>query len=81
MDFLNSFYANFFTVGALIPTAFHVFLAYVFLSIKNKSKPTFHFGISYLFSRCSTSDTLSPVLFTIPTRRFTLDNRRLYSAS
>ena len=49
MNIFDHFYANFFTVGALIPTAFHLFLSYVFLSIRNKSKPTFHLGIAYLY--------------------------------
>ncbi len=49
MNLLDYFYANFFTVGALIPTAFDIFLAYIFFSIKDKSKPTFHLGIAFLY--------------------------------
>ncbi|TAL31373.1 MAG: PAS domain S-box protein [Spirochaetes bacterium] len=48
MGFLETFYANFFTVGALIPTIFNFFLAYLFLSIKEKSRSTFHIGMSML---------------------------------
>ncbi len=43
------FYANFFTVGALIPTVFNVFMSYLFLSIKERSKPTFHLGLAFLY--------------------------------
>jgi PAS domain S-box-containing protein len=49
VNLFDNFYANFFTVGALIPTAFSLYLSYLFLSIKNKSKPTYHLGIAYLY--------------------------------
>ncbi len=49
MNLIDHFYANFFTVGALIPTAFDIFLAYIFFSVKDKSKPTFHLGIAFLY--------------------------------
>ncbi len=49
MNFFDNFYANFFTVGSLIPTVFHLFLSYIFLSIKKKSKPSFHLGIAFLY--------------------------------
>jgi len=45
VDFFGSFYANFFTVGSLVPMVFHGFLAIIFLSIPNKSKSTFHMGL------------------------------------
>ncbi len=49
LGIFNHFYANFFTVGALIPTAFSLYLSWQFLSIRNKSKPTFHLGVAYLY--------------------------------
>jgi hypothetical protein len=49
LSLFDNFYANFFTVGALIPTAFDIFLAYIFFSIKDKSKPTLHLGIAFLY--------------------------------
>lgn len=45
MEFLKSFYANYFTVGALIPACFHLFLAFLFLHIEKKSRSTFHIGM------------------------------------
>lgn len=43
-------YFTYFSVGALIPTFFDLFLAYLFLfSIKEKSRSTFHLGIAFLY--------------------------------
>lgn len=43
------FYANFFTLGALIPTCFFLFCAVYFLTIKKKSRATYCYGMGTLF--------------------------------
>ncbi|MCU0848890.1 MAG: PAS domain S-box protein, partial [Spirochaetes bacterium] len=48
-DIIRSFYANFFTVGTLVPTVFHLFLAVLFLSIPNKSKSSFHIAFTFIY--------------------------------
>ena len=46
----NTFiYQNFFTVCALIPTAFMLTLAIVFMIIQKKSRATFHFGVTFIY--------------------------------
>ncbi|MCP4136255.1 MAG: SpoIIE family protein phosphatase [bacterium] len=50
MEFFDSLQINFFSIAALIPTCFDIFLAYLFLvTIKKKSKATFHLGMAYIF--------------------------------
>jgi methyl-accepting chemotaxis protein len=43
------FYANFFTIGALIPVIFYLFMAFFFLTIKKKTKSSFHLGMGTAF--------------------------------
>ncbi len=45
---IESFYSNFFSVGALIPTLFFVFISLLYISIPNKSRATRHIGIAYV---------------------------------
>jgi len=48
-EIIRSFYANFFTVGTLVPTVFHLFLAVLFLSRPSKSKSSFHIGLTFVY--------------------------------
>ncbi len=50
MNISEHIYFNFFTIGALIPSIFMGVLAYFFISMKNKSKVSFHFGIVFFLS-------------------------------
>ncbi|MCP4132150.1 MAG: SpoIIE family protein phosphatase [bacterium] len=50
MNFFDTLNYNFFSIGALIPTLFDLFLAYLFLrTIPNKSKSTIHMGIGFIY--------------------------------
>ena len=49
LDSINVYF-TYFSVGALIPSFFDLFLAYLFLfSIREKSRSTFHLGIAFLY--------------------------------
>ncbi len=49
MSITSTFYQNFYSVCSLIPVTFNLSLAVIFLSIRNKSKATIHFGVTFLF--------------------------------
>lgn len=48
MEIFENIYFNFFSIGALIPTLFHLTIAIFLFSIPNKSKATFHLGLAFL---------------------------------
>ncbi len=45
---MNIFYLNSFSIGSLIGMIFFFLMAYFFLSVKNKSKASFHMGMAFL---------------------------------
>jgi PAS domain S-box-containing protein len=47
MEIFEKIYFNFFSIGALIPTVFHLVITIFLFSIPNKSKATFHLGIAF----------------------------------
>lgn len=49
MDFFQSAYFDFFTIAAMIPVIFMATLAFVFISVKKKSKATKQLIISFFF--------------------------------
>lgn len=50
MNLTEHIYFNFFTIGALIPSIFVIVLGFFFITIKNKSKASLHFGIAFIIS-------------------------------
>ena len=49
MGIFENIYFNFFSIGALIPTLFHLTITIFLFSIPNKSKATFHLCLAFLF--------------------------------
>ena len=47
MEIFERIYFNFFSIGALIPTVFHLVITIFLFSIPNKSRATFHLGIAF----------------------------------
>ncbi len=50
MNFTQYIYFDFFAIGSLIPALLTGLLGYFFITMKNKSKTSLHFGIAYLIS-------------------------------
>lgn len=50
MNFTQYIYFDFFSIGALIPALLTGLLGYFFITMKNKSKASFHFAIAYFVS-------------------------------
>jgi len=46
MEIFEKIYFNFFSIGALIPTVFHLVITIFLFSIPNKSRATLHLGIA-----------------------------------
>jgi len=47
MGIFEKIYFNFFSIGALIPTVFHLIITIFLLSIPNKSRATLHLGMAF----------------------------------
>ena len=50
MNFTEFVFFDFFSIGSLIPAIFCALLGYFFITIKNKSNSSFHFGMAFLIS-------------------------------
>ncbi len=50
MNFTDHVYFDFFTIGALIPALLTALLGYFFITMKNRSKASFHYGLAFIIS-------------------------------